>query len=80
MMQFRGDLRARAGGRRIGWRASYQITLAGLAATRLFAAGGAGGLVLTAWALRRVGHGQRRHVADKTIAFLILTYVSTRRR
>ena len=35
--------------------ASYQITMAGLAASRLFAAGGAGGLVLTAWALRRAG-------------------------
>ena len=38
-------------------RASYQITMAGLAATRLFAAGGAGGIALTAWALRRAGHG-----------------------
>ena len=41
--------------RRIGWRESYQITMAGLAATRLFAAGGAGGVALTAWALRRSG-------------------------
>ena len=45
-------------------RASYQITMAGLAASRLFAAGGAGGLVLTAWALRRAGdaqaHGRRQ--------------------
>src|ERR1039458_9841538 len=38
---------------RIGWPESYQITMAGLAATRLFAAGGAGGVALTAWALRR---------------------------
>jgi uncharacterized protein (TIRG00374 family) len=61
-------------GSRIGWRASYQITMAGLAASRLFAAGGAGGLVLTAWALR--GSGMRkRTVADKTIAFLVLTYL-----
>lgn len=57
----------------IGWRASYQITMAGLAASRLFAAGGAGGLVLTAWALRRTGM-RRRTVADKTISFLVLTY------
>ena len=62
----------RAGGR-IDWRASYQITMAGLAATRLFAAGGAGGIALTAWALRRSGM-PRRKVADKTLAFLILTY------
>ena len=44
------------------WRASYQITMAGLAATRLFAAAGAGGVALTAWALRRSGmeRGHRR--------------------
>jgi uncharacterized protein (TIRG00374 family) len=58
---------------RIGWRESYQITMAGFAASRLFAAGGAGGLVLTAWALRRSGM-RSREVADRTLAFLILTY------
>jgi uncharacterized protein (TIRG00374 family) len=58
---------------RIDLAASYQITMAGLAATRLFAAGGAGGIALTAWALRRAGM-DRRKVADKTLAFLILTY------
>ena len=63
-----------AGSARIGWRASYQITMAGLAASRIFAAGGAGGLVLTAWALRRSGMGKRL-VADKTLTFLILTYM-----
>ncbi|MET0685484.1 MAG: lysylphosphatidylglycerol synthase transmembrane domain-containing protein [Solirubrobacteraceae bacterium] len=61
-------------GSRIGWKASYQITMAGLAASRLFAAGGAGGLVLTAWALRRSGM-RKRTVADKTMAFLVLTYL-----
>ena len=60
--------------RRIGLAESYQITMAGLAATRLFAAGGAGGLALTAWALRRAGM-PRRVVADRTIAFLVLTYL-----
>jgi uncharacterized protein (TIRG00374 family) len=60
-------------GSRIDFAASYQITMAGLAATRLFAAGGAGGIALTAWALRRAGM-DRRKVADKTLAFLILTY------
>jgi uncharacterized protein (TIRG00374 family) len=69
---FRGVF-VRAGARRLGWRASYQITMAGLAASRLFAAGGAGGLVLTAWALRRSGM-RKRTVADKTISFLVLTY------
>ena len=58
---------------RIDLAASYQITMAGLAATRLFAAGGAGGIALTAWALRRAGMA-RRTVADKTVAFLALTY------
>ena len=57
-----------------GRRESYQITMAGLAASRLFAAGGAGGLVLTAWALRRSGM-RKRTVADKTISFLVLTYL-----
>jgi uncharacterized protein (TIRG00374 family) len=70
---FRGVF-VRAGARRLGWRVSYQITMAGLAASRLFAAGGAGGLVLTAWALRRSGM-RKRTVADKTIAFLVLTYL-----
>ncbi|MEA2195184.1 MAG: putative heme transporter [Solirubrobacteraceae bacterium] len=71
VMMFQGVF-VRAGSR-IDWRASYQITMAGLAATRLFAAGGAGGIALTAWALRRSGM-PRRKVADKTLAFLILTY------
>ena len=49
---------------RIGRRESYLITMAGLAASRIFAAGGAGGLVLQAWALRQAGlaqaHGRRQ--------------------
>ena len=57
----------------IDLRASYQITMAGLAATRLLGAGGAGGIALTAWALRRSGM-PRRTVADQTLAFLILQY------
>ena len=36
---------------RIGWRESYQITMARVVATRLFATAGAGGVALTAWAL-----------------------------
>lgn len=61
------------GGLRLSFAESYQITMAGLAATRLFAAGGAGGIALTAWALRRAGM-PRRAVADQTLAFLVLTY------
>lgn len=47
--------------------------MASLAATRLFAAGGAGGVALTAWALRRSGM-ERREVAERMIAFLVLMY------
>src|SRR5262249_61071911 len=59
---------------RIGWRESYQITMAGLAATRLFAAAGVGGVVLTAWALRRSGMAPRV-VASRMVAFIVLLYV-----
>jgi uncharacterized membrane protein YbhN (UPF0104 family) len=59
---------------RIGWRASYEITMAGLAATRLFASAGAGGVALTAWALRRSGM-EPRIVACRMIAFMALLYV-----
>ena len=58
---------------RIGWRASYEITMAGIAATRLFAAAGAGGIALTAWALRRAGM-DRREVATRMVAFNVLLY------
>jgi uncharacterized protein (TIRG00374 family) len=57
----------------IDWRESYQITMAGLAATRLFAAAGAGGIALTAWALRRSGM-ERRLVACRLVAFMVLLY------
>lgn len=59
--------------RRIGWRVSYQITMAGLAATRLFAAAGAGGIALTAWALRRSGMPART-VAVRMVAMNVLLY------
>ena len=61
-------------GSRLHWRESYQITMAGLAATRLLSAGGAGGLVLMAWALRKSGM-DRRTVADRTISFLVMQYL-----
>jgi uncharacterized membrane protein YbhN (UPF0104 family) len=52
---------------------AYQVTMAALAATRLFAAAGAGGLALQAWAMRRSGMS-RRMVADRTITFIVLQY------
>ena len=58
---------------RIDWRESYQITMAGLAATRLFASAGAGGIALTAWALRRSGM-EARVAACRMIAFMALLY------
>jgi len=57
----------------IDWRASYEITMAGLAATRLFAAAGSGGIALTVWALRRAGL-DRRTVAAQMVAFVTLLY------
>jgi uncharacterized protein (TIRG00374 family) len=58
---------------RVGMRASTEITLAGHAATRLFASGGAGGVALTAWALRRSGM-DRADVAARMTTFLVLLY------
>jgi uncharacterized protein (TIRG00374 family) len=58
---------------RVGMRASTEITLAGHAATRLFASGGAGGIALTAWALRRSGM-ERADVAARMTTFLVLLY------
>lgn len=58
---------------RIGWAASYRITMAGVAATRVLAVAGVGGIVLTAWALRRMGL-RRREVASEMAAFYVLLY------
>ena len=60
--------------RRLDVRASYQITMAGLAATRIFSAAGAGGIAVTYWALRKAGMPRRRS-ACRMVAFLVLTYV-----
>ncbi|MBV9048190.1 MAG: flippase-like domain-containing protein [Solirubrobacterales bacterium] len=58
---------------RITWSVSYQITLAGVVATKLLAAAGAGGVALTAWALRASGLSARS-VARRITAFEILLY------
>ena len=55
------------------WRESYEITMAGLAATRLFSAGGAGGILLTYWALRKAGMERRQSVC-RMVAFLVVLY------
>ena len=57
----------------IGWSENYQITLAGIVATKIFAAAGAGGVALTAWALRASGLSGRT-VARRMTALEILLY------
>jgi uncharacterized membrane protein YbhN (UPF0104 family) len=44
---------------RLTWRVSTEIPLAGIAAIRLLAAAGAGGVAVTVWALRRAGMAPR---------------------
>jgi uncharacterized protein (TIRG00374 family) len=58
---------------RLRWRETYEINMAGVAATLLFSAGGAGGIALTYWALRKAGM-QARDVARRMIAFVSLHY------
>jgi uncharacterized membrane protein YbhN (UPF0104 family) len=55
------------------WPESYQINMASLAASRLFSAGGAGGIILTYWALRKAGMPKQQSAA-RMVAFLILMY------
>lgn len=61
------------GDAQVGYGASYEITMAGHAATRLFGAAGAGGVALQVWALRRAGISGRT-VAARMVAFLVLLY------
>jgi uncharacterized protein (TIRG00374 family) len=58
---------------RIGWRASVEIPLAGIAAIRLVAAAGAGGVAVTAWALRRAGLSAEV-IACRMVASLVVQY------
>jgi len=58
---------------RVDWKASYEITVAGAAATKLVATAGAGGVALTVWALHGYGVA-RTEVADGMVCFEILTY------
>jgi putative heme transporter len=59
--------------RTLAWRESFLITMAGVAATRLLAAGGAGGIALTSWALRRLGLSAHA-VARGLVAFMVILY------
>lgn len=58
---------------RVDWRASIQIPLAGIAAIRLLAAAGAGGVAVTAWALTRAGMSSRV-IACRMVASYVIQY------
>jgi uncharacterized membrane protein YbhN (UPF0104 family) len=60
--------------RRMSWRVSLQIGMSELGANAIFPTGGAGGLALGAWALRRGGM-QGSEIARRTVAFFLLTSV-----
>ena len=59
--------------KRLDFGASFKITMAGLAASTLFSAAGAGGVALTYWALRKAGM-ERRRAACRMVAFLVMLY------
>ena len=61
--------------RRMTWRVSYQIGMSELGANALFPTGGAGGLALGAWALKRGGM-PGAEIARRTVAFFLLTSVA----
>jgi uncharacterized membrane protein YbhN (UPF0104 family) len=54
------------------WGPSYQLGMSELAANSLLPAGGAGGLALGAWALRR-GGVSTHHIANRTVVFFLVT-------
>src|SRR5690242_4101441 len=58
--------------RRMSWRTSTEIGLSELAANSLLSVGGAGGLALGAWILRRGGLSNA-FIARRTVAFFLLT-------
>jgi len=58
--------------RRMSWRTSSEIGLSELAANSVFSVGGAGGLALGAWILRRGGL-TAAFIARRTVAFFLLT-------
>ncbi len=58
---------------RLRWVETYEINMAGVAATLLFSAGGAGGIALTYWSLRKAGMS-RIEVGRRMVAFITLHY------
>lgn len=55
------------------WRVSLEVPLAGIAAIRLLAAAGAGGVAVTVWALRRAGMPART-IACRMVASYVVQY------
>ena len=58
--------------RRLSWGFSYEVGMAEQAANVLLPTGGAGGLALGAWALRRIGMPAER-IGRRTVAFFLIT-------
>lgn len=58
---------------RIDWVTSLEIPMAGIAAIRLLAAAGAGGVAVTAWALRRAGM-ESRVIASRMVTNYVIQY------
>ena len=67
VVAFRGVLR-----HRLPWRRSYDVGMAVQGANVLVPTGGAGGLAIGAWALRRTGMTAEQ-LAQRTVAFFLLT-------
>src|SRR3954452_25294203 len=67
VVAYRGVLR-----HRLGWRGSYDVGMAVQGANVLVPAGGASGLALGAWTLRRAGVPADR-LAPRTVAFFLVT-------
>jgi uncharacterized protein (TIRG00374 family) len=61
--------------RRMSWRVSCEIGMSELGANALFPTGGAGGLALGAWALKRGGM-PAAEIARRTVAFFLLTSIA----
>jgi uncharacterized membrane protein YbhN (UPF0104 family) len=57
---------------RLGWRFSYRLGMAEQATNVLLPTGGAGGLALGAWALRRGGLSLE-YIARRSVAFFVIT-------
>ncbi|MEY2516587.1 MAG: putative heme transporter [bacterium] len=58
--------------RRMPWRLSYDVAMAAQGTNVLLPTGGAGGLAVVAWALRRTGMPAER-IGRRTVAFYVLT-------